>query len=115
MNHWALVDENPPNTSDFNSSGTIGNRDTYTKPAVSIATGSIYAAVVKIYCRLSAGGGANIKAMTRSAGTDAVASAFAAPGTYHIQQGIFETDPATGIPWTVAGVNAAEFGQKYDS
>ena len=31
---------------------------------------------------------------------------------YANYQRIFETDPNTGIPWTIAGVNAAQFGIK---
>jgi hypothetical protein len=36
---------------------------------------------------------------------------YSALGTgYQYLPGLFETDPATGVPWTVTGVDDAEFG-----
>jgi hypothetical protein len=111
---FALVDENPPNTTDYISTGTTSSLTSFTYPAIAAGSAqSIYAVVCNVYSSLSGGGPHVLAGLAKSGvsvGTSA--STWAVPGSFHINQGIFETDPATGVPWTVAGVDAAEFGVK---
>ena len=112
--HYTLVDETTPNTSDYNSSGTSGQRDTYAFAALPsvVGTPTVYGVAVNAAClKDDAGAVNNWRAMVRSSSTDANGATSFAPSTsQEIQQTIFETDPNGSIAWTQTSVNAAEFG-----
>ena len=111
--HFALVDEVPPNDdTDYVSSATTGQIDTYTYPAIS-PTGPIAAVQVNMIarkddigartlCAAYRGGGANYDAAQSSSMND----------VYAWSAGMFEKDPATNAVWTASGVNSGEFGVK---
>jgi hypothetical protein len=56
------------------------------------------------------GSGLQVKDVVRSGGTDFAGAAQALSTSYGYKSAIREADPATGVPWTKAGVNTAEFG-----
>lgn len=100
-----------PGESLYLSDGTVGDISRFTFPA--IATASVQAVVCTIRARKSDSNARSVRGDTKSGAT------VADSGTdlplllsYSHLQGFFETDPNTGVPWTQAGVNAAEFGVK---
>jgi hypothetical protein len=88
--------------------------DTYTFPAVPSINGTIAAVQIRDYAKSDSGGTDKLQGIARVAGTD-----YLAPGgdqfvhaVYTGLDSIFELNPATGLPWALAEVNAAQFGQK---
>lgn len=98
----------------FVTSSTIGNEDLFGFPALSGSPVSVYAVAVKGYMKDQAAGARTVTLNTKSSGTDSPGSnaGFTPPTTYNWASSIFLTDPATGIAWTVGGVNAATSGYK---
>ncbi len=87
--------------------------DTYTYPALATTLGTVAALQVRDYATTVSGGSDTLKGIARIAGTDHLSAVDL--GVHAVYTGldhIFDLDPATGLPWTVAQVNAAEFGQK---
>jgi hypothetical protein len=113
VNHWANVDDNPPNDdTDYNSDANVGDIDLYTYPAV--APTGLIAGVQTVMCvRKDDAGTRQLSEVCRSGGTNFVGSGvFTMLSTYLMFREIRETDPATGIAWTQSGVNNAQFGAK---
>ena len=110
--HFALVDENPPNTSDYNSSSTVGNKDTYGMSDLSPAVGAVAGMQINVAALSDDGGAKSIAPTLRSSTTDADGTSQAITAALMIYRSIFETDPATAVAWTGTGLNAAEAGAK---
>jgi hypothetical protein len=111
--NWMAVSEIPPDdNSSYVTDATPGDIDRYTFP--SIAGSTVKAVAVNIRTQKDDAGTRTIRAVTKSAGTTADSGTdFALSlSSYADFQGVFETDPNTGVAWTTAGVNAAEFGMK---
>lgn len=113
-NHSALVDEtNPNDDTDYISSATAGEIDTFQFPDIS-PTGTI-AGVQAVLCdRKDDAGARTLCAEYRSgAGTNYDGGTSITPGSaYLMHRQIWETDPATSAAWTAANINAGEFGVK---
>jgi hypothetical protein len=109
--HYAVVDELPPNTTDYNS-GSVDNIDTFTKSAVANPNANISGVALSIYCCSSDGGTASVAPVARSGSTNSVGSDLTVPSSYTYLQGFIYTDPATSNPFTRSGLDAAEFGYK---
>lgn len=109
--NYAAVDDATPNTTDYISSGTDGHKDTYAFADIP-GTGTVKKVFAMPYARKSDVGDAkSLIVRARHSGVEA-ASDPVALGTdwrYWGQKG-FETNPSTTNPWTLAEVNAAEFG-----
>jgi len=113
VDHGANVDDNPPNDdTDFNSSLTPTNRDSYTFPDIKIGTGDVYAVnVLPMVKKSDTFNSRFIKPLVRSGGTTAVGVSQAVPDTqYEYRWEIYDGNPVGSVAWTVASVNAAEFG-----
>jgi hypothetical protein len=111
--NWMAVSEIPPDdNSSYVTDATPGDIDRYTFP--SIAGSTVKAVAVNIRGEKDDAGTRTIRAAVKSASTTADSGTDLALSlsSYADFQGVFETDPNTGVPWTVAGVNAAEFGLK---
>jgi hypothetical protein len=112
-NNYACVDETPPSDTDYVSTNTTNEIDTY-------AMGDLAGAITSIKCiqiqARAAYEGAptptKIQLGCRSGGADYFATDIAPGSTFAGIKKILETDPATGVAWTADGVNAAEFGIK---
>jgi len=111
--NWMAVSETPPD--DNNSyvlDSTIGDQDRYTYAAV---TGSaVKSVIVNMRAEKDDSANRSIRAVCKSGATTADSGADFALllNSYAIFQGVFDTDPNTGVAWTVANANAAEFGVK---
>jgi hypothetical protein len=107
------VSENPPDDdSSYVTDATVSDQDRYTFP--SIAGAQVFAVAVNLRAEKDDSGTRTVRTVTKSGATVADnGSDFALTlNTYADFQGLFETDPNTGVAWTVSGVNAAEFGVK---
>jgi len=107
--HAVLLDEIPPNTTDYVSSSTTGHRETNT---ISPLTGTPTILFVQAanYMYKSDAGTAIARSLIRSGATNAFGdptTLFGSP-TYYTTS--FDTDPNTGVAWTVAAANAVEVG-----
>ena len=109
-NNWDNVNDVPLVTTTFNASATVGQRDTYAMSDLIAGTGTIFGVQETIYAAKSDAGAASIKAAVKSGATvyyDATQSIGASVAPY---VAVRETDPATAAAWTVANLNAMEFG-----
>jgi hypothetical protein len=109
---WLAISETTPD-SDYSylSDATVGDQSRFVYPAISGS--SVNAVMAWLFSDKDDAGSRALRAVTKSGaavgdnGSDLVMGA-----TYTYQGGLFETDPDTALPWTIAAVNAAEFGAK---
>lgn len=110
--HGALVDEATPNTSDYVSSDTSGEIDTYNFAALGV-TGTVKALQTCLYVSAQVGGVRELASVSRIGGVnyaDANEVTLGADWTY--LRTIKTVSPATSSAWTVAEIDGAEFGVK---
>jgi hypothetical protein len=111
--NWQNVAENTPDgDATYNETDTVGARDTYNFEDVTL-TGSIKGVQLNLCHRKTDAGTRKVKPLCRSGAADFQGSEDSLDDTYRYNKpgAIYETDPATGLPWTIANLNAAEFGQ----
>lgn len=110
--HYTNVNESSPNDdTNYNSSLTPGQLDTYKYPSIS-PTGAI-AGVQVTLCERKDDAGARTTAVEYRSGSGtnyAGATNFSPGSNYSMDRQIYETDPATSAAWLPANVNAGEFG-----
>lgn len=107
--HYALVDETTPNTADYNSSNTIGQKDSYVMgDPPSLTSQIIYGVRVKVAALKDDAGSRSMKVGIRSGTTDSLSAAQALSTSQIYYSNIHEVDPNTGTAWTPAAVNAME-------
>lgn len=115
--NWQCVDEAPPNEdTDYVEEGTTTDHDTYTCDDTAVVAGTVYGVQQVLTARKDDAGSRGIKGMIRSGGADyAPGITHALSDSYYPFMSIFELDPDTAALWTLAGINAAEFGQRLES
>jgi hypothetical protein len=107
----ALVDETPANDdTDYNSDSTPGDIDLYDFPAIAPTSGTVYAVAVQMTVRKDDAGARTIRSKIKQGGTTYSGSTQAVGTSYSIVTELVPQDPNTSAPWTISGVNAAEFG-----
>jgi len=109
--HGAMVDDNPPDDdTSYNFSPAPTQEDTYTFPDIKIGSGDVFAVnILPMVKKSDAMNVRQIKPMFRVSAADTILAAQAVPDTqYEYRWEIAEGVGAT--PWSVASVNAAEFG-----
>jgi hypothetical protein len=111
--HGALVDELPANDdTDYNFSATVGAKDTYAFTNVA-TVGSIKAVQVSARARKTDSATKELAVVARVGSTDYDGATQAvASTTYSQYQQIWEKCPSDNADWTIADVNAAEYGLK---
>jgi len=109
--HGALVDENPPNTTDYNGSATVGVLDTYNYPNMTLS-GSVLGVQTNLYAAKSDAGARTIARVIRPSIADYPGTAVSPGTTFSYHSEIRETNPDTLGDWTVAAINATQFGMK---
>lgn len=111
--HGALVDESTPNdNTDYNSGTTVGVKDTYNYPSLSVNPLTIYAIQPAMCAEKSSAGAKTACHVVRSGGTDYDGATITLSTSYTYYPEIWETDPATGVAWVAAGITALEAGVK---
>lgn len=106
--HYALVDETAPNTSDYVESSTAGHKDSYAMGDLSAITGTIFGVQVSAAALKDDAGARSLKVGVRSSTTDSVDAGTALSTSQLYYSRILQTDPATTAAWTESGVNAAQ-------
>jgi hypothetical protein len=100
----------------FVQSTTAGQYDTYVYEKVPYSAGGIMAIQHCLTVRQDPGAQRVIKPVQRSGGTDYDGTAFNPASTYSVNTQIIEANPAdSSNPYTIATLNASEFGVKLDS
>ncbi len=108
--HYTLVDETTPNTTDNISSVVVTNTDLFHFQSVSAI--SLYALQIVHTVKTASGGANTIASASKISGAVYIADNLEVPATYQPRINILEVNPATGLPWTGAQVNASQFGVK---
>jgi hypothetical protein len=112
--NWQNAASVPPvPASDYNADATVGAQDTFAAAAMASGLGAIYAVNVKAMAGKSDAGPRSAATVIKSGSATGVATAVSIGATTAQQvPGIFETDPNTTAPWSMAAVNAAKIGYK---
>lgn len=109
--HGALVDEVPPNTTDYNGSATVGLKDTYNYPPMTL-TGTILGVQSNLYVLKSDASARSVCSTIRTGGAD-FDGANVSPGTtFGYIPTVFSTNPQTVAEWTVADIASLQVGMK---
>jgi hypothetical protein len=112
--HFSRVNEIPPDgDTSYVFDSNPGDRDTYTFPPLSILTGSVYGVCVNNYARKDDAATRQIAPVIRQGGVnfDGATSTPALSTTYAYYWQTYDQDP-NGNNWTIATVNANEYGIK---
>jgi hypothetical protein len=110
--NYSCVADNPSDDdTTFNVSGTVGNLDLYTYPALATTAGAVQAVMIAPVLRNTASGSAGIT-MTYRQGSTNYSGGVQSVGSqsYSNYPDIQGHDPSTGAAWTIAGVNSAQYG-----
>jgi hypothetical protein len=112
--NWAAVGRNPPlgTAASQTHSSTVGQEDLFTFPALSTNPSTIFGMAVKGFVSKSDAGARTASFNVKSAATDTTGSSPSQglATTSQWQASYFDTDPATGVAWTLSGANAAKGG-----
>lgn len=111
--HGALVDEQPPNTTDYNSSNSIGTKDTYNLSNPTLV-GEVICIQSNLYVAKSDAGARKICPVLRHGGADYDGADKALSTTFQYVVEVHPTRPAGagGGDWTTADLTALEAGMK---
>jgi hypothetical protein len=111
--HYTLVDEAAPDgdTTYVYTSG-IGNIDSYGFSNLTVISGSVLGVQVLPYARKDDAGSRSFAPMIYISGVAYSGEAISIGNTYVYYPEIFDLSPATSSAWTIAEVNASEFGTK---
>jgi hypothetical protein len=109
--HGALVGENPPNTSDYNSSPTVGLKDTYNYPPLTL-TGTILGVQTNLYVAKSDAAVRQVCAVVRAGGTDYDGANVSPTTTFTYFSEVREKNPNTSAEWTSSDIASLQAGMK---
>ena len=111
--NWQNVDEIPYSETDYNETGVSAKVDTFAYAALSGSPASVKCVQVQARAKLIGNPTpTNLQLVVNSGGTAYFSGSKALASVSKGVCSLWATDPATGQPWTVAGVNAAEIGYK---
>jgi hypothetical protein len=110
--NYLLVDETAPNTSDYNGSATVDQKDTYAMGNTSGTPTSIRAVRLNAYAAKSDAGSRSFALVVRSGGTEADSSDIPLSTTFQYYGTIFLLDPTDSNAWSQAKVDGIEAGFK---
>jgi hypothetical protein len=112
----ALVDEAEANgDTDYNSTGTVNNKDTLAFPNAPVASTNYHAVQVNMFIRKEEAGPGGIKAVTRLGGTDYLSAEYSFSSDYTDVRHIWDRRPSDSGVWTDTDINGAEFGYQKSS
>ncbi len=109
--NWQNVDDQPPNATDYNRSGTADQYDTYAASSLPSSATAIVVVTGYAYSMRDGSQISNFKAVVRTNGADYFSTNNTAlPTAYAAGLWQWNVNPATGTTWTVAEAGAAEPG-----
>ena len=114
--NWEKVNEIDPNDdTNFVATSGVGNIDSYDFGSLVTLSGSIFCLQVNAWAKKDDIGSRTLNAIARPVSTTYSGDAPISLGnTYGYSTFIFETNPETEGYWTIAEINAAEFGIKQE-
>lgn len=111
--NWAAVDEQPANDdTDYVSSATVNQVDTYAFADLGANVGAIDAVNVVLRARKDDAGTRQVAPVARPGSTDRVGATKTLSTTYQLVDNLWLTNPDTSSAWTRTAFNASEFGVK---
>lgn len=108
--HAAVIDEAPPNTTDYIYSDTPSEKDTSALGNLGVTLSDIYAVQVNSYAAKDGAGDISIRNLIRSDGDDEAGAPAALSSSWLGVCSIHTKDPATDAAWSQSAVNALEAG-----
>lgn len=112
VDNYLQVDDGRPHDSDstYNQAQVAAEKDTYTVQDLVATTGDVLAVQAGLIARHEGQGG-TLRHMLRRSSTDQFGSALTPGAGYTYHSELWEEDPNAGPgAWTIANVNASEFG-----
>jgi hypothetical protein len=109
--NYACVDEAIPNETDYVSTGTVNNIDTYAFGNLPGA-GTVKSVQHFVSAKKENAGLINIASMVRTASTDYASSGKAVSASYGGLLYLYDANPNTSAAWADTAVDGAEFGIK---
>jgi hypothetical protein len=109
--HGALVDETTPNTSDYNSSPTVGLKDTYNYPSLTL-TGTILGIQTNLYMAKSDAVARQVCAVVRAGGIDYDGANVSPLTTFSYFSEVRAQNPNTAADWTSSDIASLQAGMK---
>lgn len=109
--HGALVDENGPNTSDYNSSPTVGLKDTYNFPNMAIS-GTVFGVQTNLYLQKSDATARQVCHVLRSGGTDFDGANISPTTAFVYNTLLWAQNPNGTIEWTTGDIATVQAGMK---
>lgn len=112
VDNYLQVDEGDgdPSSADYNGSSTDGNKDTYTFGDLPVATGGVIGVQVNSFAAKTEAGTKACRAIARRAGVDGVGDDRTLQTSYFTHRQHWSADPTDASAWSIAKVNASEFG-----
>jgi hypothetical protein len=112
--HYGAVGEQfPDDDTSYVYESTVGDRDSWTYSNFLSTTDTVLAVAVVPRARTDDGAARTMKTFVRAGGVDYDhANTESVPGSYAYLQQIYQVNPATGVAWTAAEINAIEAGIK---
>ncbi len=111
--NFSEINENPADgDSSYVFSTTPGNVDSYAWQDVVTFTGTVKSVQLTYFARSTDEGTKTFQGNIGAGGLEQQTVTYGLPGNYRYFHQAFDLDPATGLPWTVAGFNAKQFGIK---
>lgn len=115
VDHGAMVDDaTPDDGATYNSGSSVGLKDTYHYPDLTFTPATIFGVQGLNRAEKTDAGTREICNVIRSGGTDydGATTIVLQNGNYFYGAEMWESDPATSLPWEIADVNALEHGMK---
>ena len=112
--NYEMIDEQfPDDDTTYVYESTVNDRDSYTYSNFLSTTDTVVAVAIVPLARTDDAASRTMKTFVRAGGTDYDhPDTVSVPGSYGYLQQIYVTNPATGVAWTPAEVNAIEAGIK---
>jgi hypothetical protein len=109
--HGACVDDNPPNTTDWNSSSTVGAKDTYQYPNMNLS-GTILGIQTNLYVNKTDAGVRSVAAVVREGSTDYPGANVNPLTTFSYFTEIKAQNPNTSADWTTTDITNIQVGMQ---
>jgi hypothetical protein len=113
--NWDCVDEQNPSTTDYVQADTSGLTDLYNFSAVSGITGGVCGVQINVLA-ISTQDGAPwnvyLPVKPQSGSENDGSAILVVSSTHKIKSRLLETNPTTGVAWTTADLDSAQFGLK---
>ena len=106
----ALADFSQDGDASYAQGANVGDKSTYAVDDTLAATTAVKGVQLVALVRKDEVGSRSAAPVVRSGGTDYTGTATALGTGYAALVQVYETDPATGVAWTKAGADGAEFG-----